>query len=166
MLRAHPTLRLNFAHFGQDYGVDAREGGQGVKAPGAWIRQAARLIQAHPNVYADLSSSPMASDPAYTARFLDYLAAIAAEFPKVKRRLMYGSDWWLSRLEPGAAGVLETVRAALKQRFTEEEVADVMGRNALRFLGFLDDDDRPRAGRAARRLRAFYGDAPAPPWLA
>jgi predicted TIM-barrel fold metal-dependent hydrolase len=163
VLRAYPTLRLNFGHFGHDYGAD---GPQGVKAAGAWIRQAARLMQAHPNVYADLSSSPMAFDQAYTARFLDYLAAITAEFPKVKRRLMYGSDWWLSRLEPGAAGVIETVRGALAQRFPDDEVADVMGRNALRFLGFLDEDDRPRAGRAARRLRAFYGDAPHPSWLA
>jgi hypothetical protein len=41
-----------------------------------------------------------------------------------------------------------------------------MGRNALRFLGFLEDDNRPRSGKAAARLRRFYGAAPAPTWLA
>jgi len=40
-----------------------------------------------------------------------------------------------------------------------------MGRNALRFLGLLDDDSRPRAGVAAARLRTFYGTAPLPAWL-
>jgi len=40
-----------------------------------------------------------------------------------------------------------------------------MGRNALRFLGFLDDAGRPRAGAAAARLRRFYGRASWPPWL-
>jgi len=40
-----------------------------------------------------------------------------------------------------------------------------MGRNALRFLGFLDDNNRPRDARAARRLRAFYAGAALPPWL-
>ena len=43
--------------------------------------------------------------------------------------------------------------------------ADLMGRNALRFLGLLDDDGRPRNGSAAARLRAFYAGAARPAWL-
>jgi hypothetical protein len=81
---------------------------------------------------------------------------------------MYGSDWWLARLEPGGASSVEAMRTALGARFRPDEVADIMGRNALRFLGFLDDANRPRAGRSARRLRRLYGSAaaPAPAWLA
>jgi hypothetical protein len=79
---------------------------------------------------------------------------------------MYGSDWWLARLEPGASGAVEAMRKALEACFRPEEVADIMGRNALRFLGFLDDDNRPRRGRAASRLRKVYGAVPAPAWLA
>ena len=42
-----------------------------------------------------------------------------------------------------------------------------MGRNALRFLGLLDQDDRLALGnRNHQRLRAFYGAAPPPAWLA
>jgi predicted TIM-barrel fold metal-dependent hydrolase len=168
-LAAFPGLRLNLAHFGHEYGVDPR---LGVRTPEAWMWQAATLIDAYPNVYADLSGSPLGYDPAGATRLLGYLLEVMAAFPRVKKRLMYGSDWWLARLDPGtAAGTLETTRGTLAARLAPDEVADVMGRNALRFLGLLDDDNRPRAGRAARRLRRLYaaagpGAAAPPPWLA
>ncbi len=88
-----------------------------------------------------------------------------ARHPKVKRRLMYGSDWWLSRLDPDAEQAVARFRAVLGAMLLPSELADVMGRNALRFLGFLDDNNRPRDARAARRLRAFYAGAALPPWL-
>jgi len=79
---------------------------------------------------------------------------------------MYGSDWWLARLDPDAARAVERFRSVLGEVFKPDELDDVMGRNALRFLGFLDDDNRPRAGKAAARLHRFYAGAPAPAWLA
>jgi predicted TIM-barrel fold metal-dependent hydrolase len=163
VLERFPTLRLNFGHFGHDYGIDARDG---VLAKTAWMRQAAALMQAYPNVYADLSGSALPHDPAYAARFLGYLRDIIGAFPRVTRRLMYGSDWWLNRLDPGPGDSLEGTRAALASLLSPEEVADVMGRNALRFLGFLDEENRPRPGASARRLRRFYGPIPPPSWLA
>ena len=78
---------------------------------------------------------------------------------------MYGSDWWLSALDPLADRAIERFDAVLAPVLTPDERADVMGRNALRFLGFLDEQNRPRPGAAARRLRAFYGAAPRPAWL-
>jgi predicted TIM-barrel fold metal-dependent hydrolase len=162
-LASYPTMRLNFGHFGQDFGIDPR---LGVRGADAWIRQAAALIEWYPNVYADLSNSAVAYDAAYAARFAVYLKEIVAAFPKVKKRLMYGSDWWLARLEPGSSSCLEAMRKLLSAHFRPEEVADIMGRNALRFLGFLDDENRPRPGRAARRLRRLYDATPAPVWLA
>jgi hypothetical protein len=78
---------------------------------------------------------------------------------------MYGSDWWLSRLDPDATLAVTRFRSTLAEVLTPDEVTDVMGRNALRFLGLLDDANRQRAGRAAVRLRKFYGGAPLPPWL-
>ena len=159
VLEGWPALRLNLGHFGNDYGVvDGTTEG--------WIYQGAALIDRHPNVYADLSNSPLVYDPAYAARLVGILRDIVTRFPKVKRRLMYGSDWWLARLEPDAALAVERFRSALAAVLRPEELADVMGRNALRFLGLLDEGNRPRSGRAAARLRAFYGGAPLPPWLA
>ena len=164
VLERHPTLRLNFGHFGHDYGVPQTEGP--VKAADAWIYQAAALIDRYPNVYADLSNSPLVYDPAYGKRLSALLADVIARYPKVKRRLMYGSDWWLSGLDPDATAAVNQFRATLGGLLGPDGLADLMGRNALRFLGFLDDDGRPRAGASAARLRAFYASAPRPAWLA
>jgi predicted TIM-barrel fold metal-dependent hydrolase len=123
------------------------------------------LIERYPNVYADLSNSPLVYDPVYATRLIALLADVIARYPKVRRRLMYGSDWWLSGLDPEAETAVEKFRSTFARLLGPEEVADVMGRNALRFLGFLDDAGRPRAGMAAARLGRFYGRAPLPPWL-
>jgi predicted TIM-barrel fold metal-dependent hydrolase len=160
VLEAFPGLRLNFGHFGHDYGVVGSDTAQ------AWIQQAATLIQNHAHVYADLANSPLVYDTKYAARLIVLLRDIVARFPKVKRRIMYGSDWWLARLDPEAGKAAERFRAVLGDVFNPGELDDVMGRNALRFLGFLEDDNRPRSGKAAARLRRFYGAAPAPTWLA
>ena len=163
VLERHPTLRLNFGHFGHDYGVPQTAGP--VKTADAWIYQAAALIDRYPNVYADLSNSPLVYDPAYGKRLCALLADVMARYPKVKRRLMYGSDWWLSGLDPDATAAVGQFRATLGGLLGPDGLADLMGRNALRFLGFLDDDGRLRAGAAAARLRRFYAGAPAPAWL-
>jgi predicted TIM-barrel fold metal-dependent hydrolase len=158
-LEAYPGLRLNLGHFGHDYGVS------GPGSTAGWIHQGAALIERHPNVYADLANSPLVYDARYAARLVQLLREVIARFPKVKRRLMYGSDWWLSRLDPDAGLAVDRFRATLGELLTSEELADVMGRNALRFLGLLDDDNRPRSGKAAERLRRFYVGATVPAWL-
>jgi predicted TIM-barrel fold metal-dependent hydrolase len=163
VLDRHPTLRLNFGHFGHDYGIPQTD--LPSKTADAWIYQAAALIDRYPNVYADLSNSPLVYDPAYGKRLCALLADVMARYPKVKRRLMYGSDWWLSGLDPDATAAVTQFRATLGGLLGPDGLADLMGRNALRFLGFLDDEGRPRAGASARRLRRFYAAAPAPAWL-
>jgi predicted TIM-barrel fold metal-dependent hydrolase len=163
VLERHPNLRLNLGHFGHDYGVAAH--GAPRETAGAWIYQAAALIERYPNVYADLSNSPLVYDAAYAARLVALLSDVMARYPKVKRRLMYGSDWWLSSLDPDSEAAVAKFRSTFGILLPPDGVADVMGRNALRFLGFLDDGGRPRAGAAAARLARFYGPTPAPLWL-
>jgi len=163
VLERTPNLRLNLGHFGHDYGVAER--GAPKETAGAWIYQAAALIERYPNVYADLSNSPLVYDAVYATRLIALLADVIARYPKVRRRLMYGSDWWLAGLDPEAETAVEKFRSTFARLLGPDEVDDVMGRNALRFLGFLDDAGRPRAGMAAARLGRFYGRAPLPPWL-
>jgi predicted TIM-barrel fold metal-dependent hydrolase len=166
VLREYPGLRLNLGHFGHVYGVHHQHG---VDTEEAWCNQAGDLIQRYPSVYADLSNSPAVYDGGYAARYARYLRALVAKYPKIKQRLMYGSDWWLNRLDEGSdrfpTAIPEVLVAA---GLTADEVRDVMGRNALRFLGFLDDRNVIRAGAAASRLGAFYATAGAarPIWLA
>ncbi len=162
VLREFPNLRLNFGHFGHETGTG---GADGIDARDAWMRQAAELIEEHAHVYADLSSSPLVHDAAYAARFGAHLRALCARFQRLPSRLMYGSDWWLNRFDPRG----ETAVGAF-QRFLGEWMGSardaIMGRNALRFLGFLDEDDRLATGnRNQQRLRAFYGGEARPAWL-
>jgi predicted TIM-barrel fold metal-dependent hydrolase len=165
VLDRYPTLRLNFGHFGGDYGVAQTDAPQ--ETADAWIYQAAALIEGHPNVYADLSNSPLVYDAAYGKRLVALLADVIARYPKVKRRLMYGSDWWLSGLDPEATAAVTKFRATLGGLLGPNGLADLMGKNALRFLGLLDDEGRPLRARAAGRLSAFYAAGPRPPpsWL-
>ena len=165
VLRERPTLRLNFGHFGHDTGA---LGAEGIAAPSAWMRQAAELIQQYPNVYADLSGSPLVYDPDYAARFGGYLRTLCARFPRLTTRLMYGSDWWLCRFDPGGAALTEAFEARLETWLGAPAREAIMGRNALRFLGLLDDDDRLLLGNRNRlRLRAFQaqGGGATPAWF-
>jgi hypothetical protein len=66
---------------------------------------------------------------------------------------------------PQATAAVGQFHATLGGLLGAEGLADLMGGNALRFLGLLDDDGRPREGAAAARLRRFYGTAPLPAWL-
>ncbi len=169
VLREFPNLRLNFGHFGHETGAGggASDVTDGVEARHAWMRQAAELIEEHAHVYADLSSSPLVYDAAYASRFGAHLQALCARFPRLRSRLMYGSDWWLNRFEPGAATAVAVFQRRLEDWLGPGGRDAVMGRNALRFLGLLDEDDRLALGnRNHQRLRAFYGAEPPPPWLA
>jgi len=152
VLERFPALRLNLGHFGGELRT--------------WVDGAVALIDRYPNVYADLSNSALVYDDRFAAQLQAQLGELFARHPKLKRRVMYGSDWWLSMLDPEAGRAVERFHAVLGAVLAPEELADLMGRNALRFLGLTDDQNRPRAGAAARRLRAFYGAAPRPSWLA
>jgi predicted TIM-barrel fold metal-dependent hydrolase len=163
-LAKFPRLRVNFGHFGHDEGIDSKAG---VKACEAWIRQAAALISAYPNVYADMSNSWLVFDEDYAGKFLGYLEEIFAKFPTVRTRLMYGSDFWLNRLDPGTDSAVKKFTEKLTAKFGAAVCADIMGTNALRFLGFLDAaGNKPAGNRNRARLRKFYGAVPQPAWLA
>jgi len=162
-LREFPNLRLNFGHFGHETGTD---GAGGIDARDAWMRQAAELIETHAHVYADLSSSPLVYDAGYAARFGAHLQALSARFQRLPARLMYGSDWWLNRFDPHGESAVGTFQRFLTTWLGPEARDAIMGRNALRFLGFLDEDDRlALSNRNQQRLRAFYGGETLPAWL-
>jgi predicted TIM-barrel fold metal-dependent hydrolase len=164
VLEDFPYLRLNLGHFGHGEGAD---GVAGVQACNAWIRQAALLIQDYPNVYADMSNSPLVYDPAYRQRFLGWLDTLKGKYDKLPKRIMYGSDWWLNRFGPDWTKFVTAFTAAFEQH--DGWIAtDILGGNALRFLGFIGDDGAflPK-NRNRVRLAAFYKSAgvPSPAWL-
>lgn len=163
VLDEFPKLRLNLGHFGQLAGVDDE---RGVDACEAWIRQASVLIQNHDNVFADMADSPLPWDGDYGKRFLDVLGKVFAKYCRTKLRVMYGSDWWMNTLEEGDAQFLDGFVASFDQAFGESTRQTLMGTNALRYLGLLDDDGKkPAASQNRKRLQAFYGQMTQPHWL-
>jgi predicted TIM-barrel fold metal-dependent hydrolase len=164
VLAEFPRLRLNFGHFGHEDGIDPEVG---VAACGAWIRQAASLMDAYPNVYADMSNSALVYDDEYAKKYLDHVGNVFTRFPKAAKKVMYGTDFWLNHLGPKADEFVTQFSTKLETKFGPSQRADMMGPNALRFLGFHDDCGKPSAkSRNAIRLRSFYGDTPQPAWLA
>lgn len=162
VLREFPRLRIDLGHFGHLEGVD---GERGFASCEAWVRQGAALMSRYEHVYADLSNSPMVYDGDYRDRFLTVLKAAMAKYPACGKRVMYGSDFWLNRLDPNTElafdAFAEIAEDALAQTPATRE--GVMGGHALHFLGL--SSEAPSQNRT--RLRAFYDkhQLTLPSWL-
>jgi len=87
LLRAHPRLRLDFAHFGQRYFHP-----RGKPASRDWTDRIVRLMVGYPNVYADLAFNGCEGE--YYEWLEGYLGGMSAGLAElVSRRLMFGSDF-------------------------------------------------------------------------
>jgi hypothetical protein len=87
LFRAHPSLRLDFAHFGAQYFHAL-----GRPVPTEWADRIVRLMADYPNVYADFSFNGTEADyylwlEEYMGRMGRPLAAL------VEERLLFGSDF-------------------------------------------------------------------------
>jgi predicted TIM-barrel fold metal-dependent hydrolase len=163
VLKEFPKLRLNLGHFGHLEGWDDE---RGLRACEAWIRQAAVLMQKYENVYADVSSSALPVEAGFDARYLPILKDVMKEFPRTRLRLMYGSDFWVNRIEEQADFDVDAFADLLpKAKFDAAFVTGMMGSNALRFLGFLDEQGNKPTSPNRTRLQTFYGANEQPSWL-
>ncbi len=144
VLRRHPDLRLNLAHFGGHRGLTRQ------RPRRSWSRRIAELMERHPHVYADVGHfDEIVADKRLEA-WVDGYERLLEDHPIVARRLMYGSDWHLLMRQAVAPAYLDRFRSAFGDRLGDDATADFLGRNAARFLGV-------RAGGANRaRLAAFY----------
>ncbi len=163
VLKEFPKLRLNIGHFGHLAGVDAE---RGIEACEAWIRQASVLIQDNDYVFADMSNSQLPADDDYAKRFLDALHKTFDKHCRTKSRVMYGSDWWMNTLDENDAQFLNGFVARFDKAFDTATRQTLMGANALRYLGLLDDaGKKPSVNQNRKRLQAFYATKPQPHWL-
>ena len=158
-------LRLMLGHFGGLSDLKACPEDDSERSQNERIRCWAEIIRSlcrqYPNVYTDLSfhqvilSDNDSPDRLYYVRMLAELLGNAGD--PMRRKICYGSDWlMLSRIK-GHPGYRERMEGILRDGvgLDEESVADVMGRNALRFLGILPSEAHG-LGKNAERLRAYY----------
>lgn len=169
VLADHPELRLCFGHFGHLHGT----GPDGTPGPASWPYRFMELIDQYPHVYADIGNSHVAAADAYRGRFIRLLSTLLgprdSEEPvhlARRRRVMFGSDFWMNLTGPNHRSFLAVVDREVEAMVGETARRDFMGANALRWLGLTGEDDEPDlANRNRRRLVDFYGDHPLPSWL-
>jgi predicted TIM-barrel fold metal-dependent hydrolase len=164
VLAQFPKLRLNLGHFGHTEGALTK---RGMLACESWIRQAVALVAKYDNVYGDLSGSDLASGASSATTYAKLLDQCLAN-PTVGKRLMFGSDWWLNRFFEGADDYVGLFQNGLTHlsSYTDDLRNDVMGGNAIRFLGFGGGDPAKRT-KNGKRLADQYAAAGATPpsWL-
>jgi predicted TIM-barrel fold metal-dependent hydrolase len=170
VLEEYPTLRVCFGHVGHFHGV----GGDAAQPSlTSWPHRFMELMDEYPNVYADVGNSKYAVDAAYRTKYDTFLRALlgplgSADPVVVKRRkrLMFGSDYWMNTLGPDHAGFLDLFSSGIETLLGPTVRAWFMGANALRWLGITGEDDlRDVTNLNRQRLVAFYGAQPRPDWL-
>jgi len=166
VLDQFPDLRVSFGHFGHLEGV---HDDQTVLCCVAWAKHiVSRLMVTHPNVYADLSFSPLLGAKDDRERYMKYL--LKELLPEgrdvLPKRLLYASDWWLYALVPDFKNshacfqaMLHDVSAGsgMSDESSVQLQHDFMGLNALRFLGLRDADGKVvETSKTFERLNAYY----------
>ncbi|MGI5176856.1 amidohydrolase family protein [Dactylosporangium sp. CA-152071] len=155
VLAAHPRLRLNLGHFG---------GAQQTEPADGWPWRMAQAMADHPGLFADVGNHRI-HDPAIRVGYAETLRSMraGAATRSVAERVMYGSDWYMLALYPDDDLFLERY-LTLFAGFGDEARDAFSGRNALRFLGF-DDPQNRNAQRLSQRYER-YAPANVAAWLA
>ena len=170
VLADYPSLRICFGHFGHLHGV-----GDDFHNPSrdSWAWRFLQLIDTHDHVYADVGNSRYVYDEAYRAHFDLLLEALLGSGPNVvpvhhkrRRRLMFGSDYWMNTMNPDHESFVKMFSKTMNGLGGADAESSFMGGNALRWLGITSDSDMPDAdNRNRQRLIAFYGTNDRPDWL-
>jgi hypothetical protein len=109
----------------------------------------------NPNLYADIAdfSDVLSCDlPVPASSALGGLASLVAKNPASRSRIMYGTDYMFLIQTPGTENYVAKMRDCASAALGISP-ADLMGRNAARFLGL----NNPTSGTRIR-LAKFRGD--------
>lgn len=130
-----------------------------------WFHQIARFIGANaercPNLYADLAdwAEPVVGSEQAELTAIE-LTRLIAKYPVLRYRLLYGSDWLCmgthTRYRGYFAKMYDLLGNALAKNSgtssaAAEIMADIFGRNAVRFLGLTQGQ------KTRERLENFFG---------
>ncbi len=153
VLERFPQLRLNLGHFG---GFDE----QPTSNP--WPYYFADLAERFNNVYVDVGNH-RPHEATVLARYLDRLDKLFATFPKLKNKVMLGTDWYMDVQEPDHEQYVGNYLKAYEAKFGAEATERFHGGNALAFLGF--DDPAAQNNQRLRARHAQHAPGQEPDWL-
>jgi len=152
MLTECRGLRLNLGHFG---------GAHGSPDEYEWTREIAGLMADHDGLYADVGCHPVADQEDLEVH-IEVVSELAASVPRILRRVMFGTDWYMQAINRDHDEFLGTYRDAWVKAFGAEEESHFMCGNALAFLGFSRPSDK-NAARLADRYERLELERPG--WL-
>ena len=150
------NLRVLMGHFGgfgdmqlNPKNENGKRENQRIKE---WTDEIVRLCSNFPNIYADLSYHEVVLDDAAQSRYARQLGAlVAGSGAGMKRKICYGSDWVMLAKQQENEFYRDRMEEVMRMAgLGKTEVADVMGHNALRFLGLQAD------GKGRMRLENYY----------
>ncbi|MCB1093442.1 MAG: amidohydrolase family protein, partial [Verrucomicrobiae bacterium] len=151
------NLRVLMGHFGGfgDEHPDPKDEKEELenKLIRARVAEIARLCLKFPNIYADLSYHEGILEGATRVRYARQLKAlVTGPGDPLKKKLCYGSDWVMLARQPDNEYYRDTMESVISRDvgMSKTETLDVMGHNALRFLGVTSD------GQQRERLANFY----------
>jgi predicted TIM-barrel fold metal-dependent hydrolase len=152
VLQEYENLRLNLAHFGWCYQPYV-----GYRRYESWVRDICDMMIRYETVFADVSHHGVTSSH-LQGEFVEDYRRMRQEhtggIEKIRRRLLYGSDWHVLRRVKNYRSFMYCYQKVLRDAgfYTESGMADFLGGNALEFLGLTP------GGRNRERLKKFYGE--------
>jgi predicted TIM-barrel fold metal-dependent hydrolase len=149
------NLRLNLAHFGWNPK-------QGYHGDRTWVKDICEMLTEYDHLFTDVAYQEVVMDKHYPKFKSDY-EELCRDYPVVKERLLFGIDWHVIIRQKNFQNFKEKFLQLLKSDdlFSETEIDDFLGRNALNFLGLLP------GGKNRERLQQFYAshDITPPEWF-
>ena len=162
VLAKFPTLRLNLAHCGGVWDLDASKSREATDGAGSlWPIEIIEKLGSSANLYADLADfSDVLSCSLTTSGKPSNLPGTAVSAlilavdknPQARERLMYGTDYAFLIQADNTQEYLVSMRDCLAPALRMNS-ADLMGGNAARFLGL----DNP-SSKSRQRLDRFRSD--------
>jgi hypothetical protein len=161
VLDHYRRLRLNLGHFGGiwDYFLDpeCRD-----STDTNWPTKIGAMINDYDNLFVDVADfsgvlDRWDSEKCATKDIFANLTKLIRNRPKLRSRMMYGSDWMLLDREPKNDEYYDKMKRYFSDLLGVADVDGFLGQNAATYLGL-------RSGQPTRkRIDKFYRDAHQPP---
>lgn len=144
--KKYKNLHLNLAHFGWFTA-------EGYNGKITWVKEICKMLSDYDHLYTDVSHHSVVIKK-YLKKFKSDYKEMCKDFPIVKERLLYGTDWHVLRRVKKYKLFKERYIGILKDGnlFSNQELEDFLGGNALNFLGLYKDS------KNYKRLEQFYID--------
>lgn len=148
----YKDLHVNLAHFGWGNG--------GYHWKRSWVKDICEMLLEYDNLYTDVSCHDIMSKR-HNQRFKSDYEDVHRDWSNyngidgwsmIKKKVLFGIDWHVIKRQKDFEHFKDRYVEVLKHKnlYTDEDVDDFLGGNAVRFLGLAP------GGKSRERLETFY----------